>query len=175
MTFSIHGLAIARGIAIGRAVLAASGSMEVAHYFIEPEQVQAEIARVRGGRNAVIEELQRLQADMPPDAPPELAALLDVHLMLLQDEMLVSGVKHWITDRLYNAEWALTTQLEIISRQFDEMEDEYLRERKADLAQVVERILRRMKGVAGPMAPPPSRARRQASAPASAWRRWPPG
>ncbi|AEB82800.1 phosphoenolpyruvate--protein phosphotransferase [Alicycliphilus denitrificans] len=168
MTFSIHGLAIARGIAIGRAVLAASGSMEVAHYFIEPEQVQAEIARVRGGRNAVIEELQRLQADMPPDAPPELAALLDVHLMLLQDEMLVSGVKHWITDRLYNAEWALTTQLEIISRQFDEMEDEYLRERKADLAQVVERILRRMKGVAGPMAPPPSRARRQAEAGAEA-------
>ncbi|MHA7601327.1 phosphoenolpyruvate--protein phosphotransferase [Alicycliphilus sp. T452] len=160
MTFSIHGLAIARGIAIGRAVLAASGSMEVAHYFIEPQQVQAEIARVRSGRNAVIEELQRLQADMPPDAPPELAALLDVHLMLLQDEMLVSGVKHWITDRLYNAEWALTTQLEIISRQFDEMEDEYLRERKADLAQVVERILRRMKGVASPVAPPPSPRRR---------------
>jgi phosphotransferase system enzyme I (PtsI) len=134
--------------------------MEVAHYFIEPQQVQAEIARVRSGRNAVIEELQRLQADMPPDAPPELAALLDVHLMLLQDEMLVSGVKHWITDRLYNAEWALTTQLEIISRQFDEMEDEYLRERKADLAQVVERILRRMKGVASPVAPPPSPRRR---------------
>jgi hypothetical protein len=53
------------------------------------------------------------------------------------------GVKHWITERLYNAEWALTTQLEVIARQFDEMEDEYLRERKADLEQVVERILRR--------------------------------
>ncbi|MBS0291695.1 MAG: phosphoenolpyruvate--protein phosphotransferase [Proteobacteria bacterium] len=168
MTFSIHGLAVARGIAIGRAVLAASGSMEVAHYFIDPQQVEAEIARVRNARNGVIDELQRLQADMPPDAPHELAALLDVHLMLLEDEMLISGVKRWITDRLYNAEWALTTQLEIISRQFDEMEDEYLRERKTDLAQVVDRILRRMKGVASPVAPPPSGARRQAEAGAEA-------
>ncbi|GAA6118792.1 phosphoenolpyruvate--protein phosphotransferase [Acidovorax sp. FG27] len=155
MTFSIHGLPVSRGIAIGRAVLVASSRIDVAHYFIKADQVGAEIVRVRNGRNAVIDELQRLQADMPPDAPPELAALLDVHLMLLQDEALVSGVKHWITDRLYNAEWALTTQLEIIARQFDEMEDEYLRERKADLEQVVERILRHMKGVASPVAPPP--------------------
>ena len=116
MSFSIHGLSVARGIAIGRAVLATSSRMEVAHYFIEPTQVQAEIARVRNGRNAVVDELQRLRADLPPDAPSELAALLDVHLLLLQDEMLVSGVKHWITDRLYNAEWALTTQLEVIGR-----------------------------------------------------------
>ena len=162
MTFSIHGLPVSRGIAIGRAVLVASSRVDVVHYFIDADQVTAEIVRVRNGRNAVIEELQRLQAEMPPDAPHELAALLDVHLMLLQDEALVSGVKHWITQRLYNAEWALTTQLEIISRQFDEMEDEYLRERKADLEQVVDRILRHMKGVAAsPVAAPPVAARRQ--------------
>jgi len=41
---------------------------------------------------------------MPKDAPPELPALLDVHLMLLQDETMADGVKHWIADRLYNAE-----------------------------------------------------------------------
>ncbi|MDT0139254.1 phosphoenolpyruvate--protein phosphotransferase [Acidovorax sp. PRC11] len=164
MTFAVHGLAVARGIAIGRAVLVGSSRVDVAHYFIEPDQVRAEILRVRDGRNAVVEELQRLQAEMPADAPPELAALLDVHLMLLQDETLVSGVKHWITDRLYNAEWALTTQLEIIARQFDEMEDEYLRERKADLEQVVERILRYMKGVASPVAPPPPGPRRSGAA-----------
>jgi phosphotransferase system enzyme I (PtsI) len=154
MTFSIHGLPVARGIAIGRAVLVGSSRVEVAHYFITPDQVEAEIDRVRVGRNAVVDELQRLQHDMPKDAPHELAALLDVHLMLLEDETLTIGIKHWITDRLYNAEWALTTQLEIISRQFDEMEDEYLRERKADLEQVVERILRYMKGVVSPVAPP---------------------
>ena len=146
MTFSIHGLAVSRGIAIGRAVLVASSRADVAHYFIDPSQVSAEIDRVRLGRNTVVEEIQRLQTSIthmgPKEAPHELTALLDVHLMLLKDVELVSGVKHWITDRLYNAEWALTTQLEVIARQFDEMEDEYLRERKADLEQVVERVLR---------------------------------
>lgn len=156
MTFAIHGLPVARGIAIGRAVLM-GGRVDVAHYFIEPGQVDAEIARVREGRNAVMEEIQRLQQTVagmgPKEAPHELTALLDVHLMLLQDDDLVAGVKYWIRDRLYNAEWALTTQLEQLSRQFDEMEDEYLRERKADLEQVVERVLRHMKGVASPVAP----------------------
>ena len=153
MTFSIHGLAVSRGIAIGRAVLVASSRADVVHYFIDASKTTEEITRVRVARNAVTEEIMRVQKDLPKDAPHELAALLDVHLMLLQDEMLISGVKHWITERLYNAEWALTTQYEIIARQFDEMEDEYLRERKADLEQVVERILRFMKGAPSPMQP----------------------
>ena len=153
MTFSVHGLAVSRGIAIGRAVLVASSRADVAHYFVEPDKSLDEIRRIRAARDAVIEEITRLQRDLPKDAPHEIAALLDVHLMLLQDEQLISGVKHWITDRHYNAEWALTTQYEIIARQFDDMEDEYLRERKADLEQVVERMLRFMKGVASPVQP----------------------
>ncbi len=153
MTFSVHGLAVSRGIAIGRAVLVASSRADVAHYFVDPDRVDEEIMRVRVARNGVMEEIARVQKELPKDAPPELDALLDVHLMLLQDEMLVSGVKHWITERHYNAEWALTTQYEIIARQFDDMEDEYLRERKADLEQVVERILRMMRGAASPLQP----------------------
>jgi len=158
MSFTVHGLAVSRGIAIGRAVIVASSRMDVAHYFVKPEQVDAEILRLRHARNAVVEEIERVQGSLGElgsnDAHPELSALLDVHLMLLQDEQLTSGVKHWITDRHYNAEWALTTQLEVIARQFDEMEDPYLRERKADLEQVVERMLRYMRGVASPVAAP---------------------
>ncbi|QNP47084.1 phosphoenolpyruvate--protein phosphotransferase [Diaphorobacter aerolatus] len=161
MTFAIHGLAVAPGIAIGRAVIAVSSRMEVVHYFIEPHQIGDEIKRARRARDTVVDELKRMQEEMPADVPHELAALLDVHLMLLQDELLENGVKRWISDRLYNAEWALTTQLELITRQFDEMEDEYLRERKADLEQVAERILRYMRGVASPVAPPSSPRRAQ--------------
>jgi phosphotransferase system enzyme I (PtsI) len=164
MTFSVHGLPVARGVAIGRAVLMASSRVDVAHYFIDPAQAAAEIERVRTGRNAVVDEIHRLQHTIatmgPKEAPHELAALLDVHLMLLQDEELINGVKHWITDRLYNAEWALTTQLEVLSRQFDDMEDDYLRGRKADLEQVAERILRYMKGVTSPTTPPGSGRRK---------------
>ena len=153
MTFSVHGLAVSRGIAIGRAVLVASSRADVAHYFIDPSKTSEEIQRVRVARNAAAEEITRLQRELPKDAPHELSALLDVHLMLLADELLSDGVKRWITERLYNAEWALTTQYEIIARQFDDMEDEYLRERKADLEQVVERILGFMKGEASPVLP----------------------
>ncbi len=167
MTFSIHGLAVARGIAIGRAVLVASSRVNVAHYFISNDEVAAEIERVRVGRNAVVDEIHRLQRTIshmgPKEAPHELTALMDVHLMLLQDEELIQGVKHWIADRLYNAEWALTTQLEVIARQFDEMEDEYLRERKADLEQITEKVLAAMNGKASPMAHASLRSPRRAA------------
>ena len=167
MTFAIHGLAVARGIAIGRAVLVASSRLDVAHYFITASQIESEIDRVRFGRNAVIDEIRRLQRTIalmgPKEAPHELAALLDVHLMLLQDEELILGVKHWIAERLYNAEWALTTQLEVIARQFDEMEDEYLRERKADLEQITEKVLAAMKGLSSPVVPPTLRVPRKPS------------
>ena len=168
MTFSIHGLAVARGIAIGRAVLVASSRVDVAHYFIEAQQIQQEIERIKRGRDAVVAEILRLQDNIkqmgPKDTPQELKALLDVHLMLLQDEELIGGVKSWITDRLYNAEWALTTQLEIIGRQFDEMEDEYLRERKTDLEQIAERVLRVMQGQADPLIPLPKTIRKSPQA-----------
>jgi phosphotransferase system enzyme I (PtsI) len=151
MTISIHGISVSKGITIGRAVLVASSRMDVAHYFIEPDQVDAEIDRARKGRNAVIDEISRLQLTVsklgPKDAPQELRAMLDVHLMLLQDHEVTEGVKSWIRDRLYNAEWALTSQLEAIARQFDEMEDAYLRERKSDLEQITEKVLRAMKGL----------------------------
>jgi phosphotransferase system enzyme I (PtsI) len=164
MTFAVHGIAVSSGVAIGRAVLVASSRLDVAHYFVEPEQVPAEIARVRSARDAVVAELGRVQQTLQElnakEGHVELAALLDVHLMMLQDEQLTEGVKHWIVDRRYNAEWALTTQLELVARQFDEMEDPYLRERKADLEQVVERLLRVMRGVTSPVAQPPAPSRK---------------
>jgi phosphotransferase system enzyme I (PtsI) len=149
-------------------VLVASSRIDVAHYFINPAAIESEIDRVRRGRDAVVEEIRRLQETIthmgPKEAPHELSALLDVHLMLLQDAELIGGVKRWITERLYNAEWALTTQLEVIARQFDEMEDAYLRERKADLEQITERVLRAMKGVMSPIAAQaPREARKQSS------------
>ena len=116
----------------------------MAHYFVDPAEAATEIDRLRMARDQVAAELVALKRDMPADAPPELSALLDVHLMLLHDETLTTATKQWIVDRHYNAEWALSAQLEVIARQFDDMEDEYLRERKADLEQVVEQMLRTM-------------------------------
>ena len=141
MSIQVFGVPVSRGVAIGRAVLVASSRVDVAHYFVESQAVPAEISRLRQARDQVVAELTALQQDLPSDAPAELSALLDVHLMLLHDEALIQATKTWVTERRYNAEWALSAQLEVLARQFDEMEDPYLRERKADLEQVVERLL----------------------------------
>jgi phosphoenolpyruvate-protein phosphotransferase (PTS system enzyme I) len=155
VTFSVHGQAVSRGIAIGRAVLVASSRLDVAHYFIAGEQVEAELQRISDARGRVIAELQRTQQGLlkteAREAHHELNALLDVHLMLLEDKQLQEGVSYWVVERHYNAEWALTSHLEQIAKQFDEMEDPYLRERKADLEQLTERMLRQLRGADSPV------------------------
>ena len=149
MSIQVFGIAVSRGVAIGRAVLVASSRIDVAHYFVATEQVASEIARLHAARDVVSAELEGLKRDMPADAPHELAALLDVHQMILHDESLTGATQVWIDERHYNAEWALSAQLEVLARQFDDMEDAYLRERKADVEQVVERLLRQLSHQAG--------------------------
>jgi phosphoenolpyruvate-protein phosphotransferase (PTS system enzyme I) len=150
VTFNIQGIAVSSGIAIGRAVLVASGRADVAHYFVEESQTAQELARLREAKDAVIDELIRLQNNVllgeAKDTSSEIVAMIDVHMMLLQDQVLQGGVTHWIKERRYNAEWALVSQMEVLARQFDEMEDDYLRERKGDLEQVVERVLKVLQG-----------------------------
>ncbi|MBW8779118.1 MAG: phosphoenolpyruvate--protein phosphotransferase [Burkholderiales bacterium] len=141
MSIQVFGLPVSRGVAIGRAVLVASSRVDVAHYYVEAGMIEAEVRRLGAARDLVVKELTALKGDVPEDAHDELIALLDVHLMLLQDDSLSDATRQWIVERHYNAEWALSSQLEVIARQFDEMEDEYLRDRKADLEQVVERVI----------------------------------
>ncbi len=140
----VFGMQVSRGVAIGRAVLVASSRVDVAHYYIDAGRLDDEGARLMRARDAVARELAGLKQDMPADAPAEVAAVIDVHLMMLHDDALIGAARASIRDRHYNAEWALSAQLEVLARQFDEMEDVYLRERKADVEQVVERLLREL-------------------------------
>lgn len=149
MSIQVFGVPVSRGVAIGRAVLVASSRVDVAHYFVAPSELGAEVQRLKRARDDVAAELSALQRDLPEDAPAELSALLDVHLMLLHDDALAGATKDWILERHYNAEWALSAQLEVLARQFDDMEDAYLRERKADLEQVVERLLKALTAGSG--------------------------
>ena len=161
MSIQVFGLPVSRGVAIGRAVLVASSRVDVAHYFIEASLIEAEVQRLRAARDLVVRELTALKEDVPEDAHDELVALLDVHLMLLQDETLSEATRQWIVERHYNAEWALSSQLEVIARQFDEMEDEYLRDRKGDLEQVVQRVIVALGRLAGDsFAEPPAHSPR---------------
>ncbi|KQZ42292.1 phosphoenolpyruvate--protein phosphotransferase [Duganella sp. Root1480D1] len=145
-SFSLHGIPVSRGIAIGRAHILAPAALDVKHYLISEEHVEAEVKRLQQALAAVHRELQTLWNELPKDAPTELGAFIDVHALILSDPMISEAPLDIIRSRHYNAEWALLTQIDELSAQFDEIEDPYLRERKADIQQVAERVLKVLMG-----------------------------
>lgn len=144
---SLHGKGVAKGIAIGHAVIMGAALLEVKHHLIAPEDIEKECQRLDNAMRVVAEDLEYIKNNLPADAPIELAPVLGVHSMLLADPMLASETKEIIRSRRYNAEWALSTQGQILTSQFEQMEDEYLRERASDVNQVIERVLSFMAGV----------------------------
>jgi phosphotransferase system enzyme I (PtsI) len=152
-SFALHGVGVSGGIAIGRARLVSHATLEVAHYAIAPGAVEAEIRRFDNALAEVRHELEGLHGAMTAgDAPAEFGAFLDVHWMILTDPTLSEVPKKIIAEQRCNAEWALTVQMNVLVEQFDDIEDPYLRERKADVVQVVERVLKRLLGKRGVVA-----------------------
>jgi phosphotransferase system enzyme I (PtsI) len=145
-SFTLHGIPVSRGIAIGRAHKLAPAALDVKHYLVAEEQVEGEVLRLQQALAQVHKELQTLWNELPKDAPTELGAFIDVHALILSDPMISEAPLDIIRTRHYNAEWALLTQIDELSAQFDEIEDPYLRERKADIQQVAERVLKVLMG-----------------------------
>ncbi|HEV7617233.1 MAG TPA: phosphoenolpyruvate--protein phosphotransferase [Burkholderiaceae bacterium] len=147
-SFTLHGIPVSRGIAIGRAHLLAPAALDVKHYLIGEERIEAEVQRLQNAIETVHQGLQTIWKDLPRDAPAELGAFIDVHALILSDPMISEMPLDIIRNRHYNAEWALVTQIDELSAQFDEIEDAYLRERKNDIQQVGERVLKVLTGSA---------------------------
>ncbi|HYD95143.1 MAG TPA: phosphoenolpyruvate--protein phosphotransferase [Noviherbaspirillum sp.] len=147
-SFTLHGIPVSRGIAIGRAHLLAPAALDVKHYLIPREQVEDEVLRLQRAIATVHKELQIIWNELPKDSPAELGAFIDVHALILSDPMIAEVPLEIIRTRNYNAEWALVTQIDELSAQFDEIEDAYLRERKSDIQQVGERVLKVLTGSA---------------------------
>ena len=145
-SFTLHGAGVSGGIAIGHAHLVSSARLEVAHYDISETDVDSEIQRFEAAVTRVRWELDELQTSMPSNAPAEMGTFIDVHRMILEDASLSKVPADLIRARRCNAEWALVQQMDSLVAQFNEIEDAYLRERQADVTQVVERILKAMLG-----------------------------
>jgi len=145
MPFIIHGLPVSQGIAIGNAHLVSHALLEVDHLLIAPRHVDPEIIRLEDAAAKVRFELRALK-ETSTTAQSEVSAFVDLHTLLLDDPMLVANASRLIRERRCNAEWALVQQMEAIVNDFDSIEDPYLRERKADVIQVVERLLKALLG-----------------------------
>lgn len=142
MTFSLHGIPVSKGIAIGRAVLISRAALEVSHYLVESGKEAVEAQKLLDAFDQVRQELKQLRLGLPKDAPPEMAAFLDVHSMILADPALAEKPIHLIRTQRLNAAWALTTELNDLLEQFSEIEDPYLKERAHDIRQVAERVIK---------------------------------
>jgi phosphotransferase system enzyme I (PtsI) len=146
MNFVLHGHAVSGGITVGYAHLVSTARLEVAHYEVPASRIEAEIKRFDAAMKTAQDELYELKAHIPADAPAEFGAFLDLHRMILNDSALSQAPRDVIRKQRANAEWALVQQMERLTERFDEMEDAYLRERKADVQQAVERVLKAMMG-----------------------------
>ena len=147
MSIVLHGVAVGAGVAIGRAHLVVRGMDDVPHQELSIEEVPAEVARYEQAIKTTRRQLEQLRTDIPQNAPSELGAFISLHLMLVGDVSLSREPVDIIEAQCVNAEWALKLQTDKLSDQFDAIEDNYLRARKQDMLQVVERIFKNLIGL----------------------------
>jgi phosphotransferase system enzyme I (PtsI) len=156
VNFVLHGVAVSAGITIGHAHLVSSARLEAAHYEIPEAAVAGEIFRFDAAIARARQELSALEGQIAADAPAEFGAFINLHRMILADSSLSHAPRELIRERRYNAEWALVQQMEKLVAQFEEIEDPYLRERRQDIEQVVERVMKALAGGSAAPEPPPS-------------------
>lgn len=146
ISFSIHGVGVSSGIAIGQAHLVSNALLEVVHYQLPTHLIDDEIKRFSDAIATVERDLQQINNSLRNNAPAELSAFIGTHLMMLADKSLSEIPKDIIKNEQCNAEWAIKLQMDDIVDQFEQIEDDYLRERKQDVIQVVERIIKVLLG-----------------------------
>ncbi len=140
--FSLHGTPLGGGIVIGRARKLASQLRDVQRYRIAPDAVEQEVVRLETALARISLSLEELLDSLPGDAPAEARPLIEIEQMLLADPMLIDTARSAIRDHYWNAEWAFASNAQVLAEQFDQFEDEYLRERSRDVRQLAEKVLK---------------------------------
>ncbi len=146
MTFTIHGISASKGIAIGRVRIVDRGRPEVGERTLEPLQIEAEVRRFRRAVRAARLDLRAVKARIPEGTPREIAAFIDTHLLMLEDEAVSKAPVAYIRERRCNAEWALKLECDALVAVFDAMDDPYLRTRKDDVEHVVNQVQIHLQG-----------------------------
>jgi len=141
---ALHGTGVSDGVAIGKAFVLQRELPEIPEYAIPREYIEEEVARFQRAVEASRRQLMAIREHIPANAPPEATSFLDAHMLMLDDKMISMAPIEAIRSRQYNAEWALKTQSEILSAIFEQMDDHYLRNKKTDVNQVVNRIQRNL-------------------------------
>lgn len=145
-TFS--GLTVYKGKACGTAICMSSSDLEIPQFQIEECDADYECRRLLQAIQTVEKHLTAMEQDLASDetAPLEASTFLDVYRTILQDPVIKEETQGIIRTQLVNAEWALSLRLEQSRREFEAIDNDYLRERIEDVAYVVTRIQRTLTG-----------------------------
>lgn len=138
---ALNGSGIGNGLTFGRAVVLERWRRTTPDYSISQESVDTEIERFRTALANVKAKLHELQNTIPLDAPPETLAFIEVHLLMLDDPVISEQPVTSIRRDQKNAESALKTHADTLVAFFDQIEDPYLRSKKNDVHQVVDRVM----------------------------------
>ncbi len=141
---ALHGTGVSDGIAIGKAFVLQRELPEIPEYAIPREYIEEEVARFQRAVELSRRQLLTIREHIPANAPPEASSFLDAHLLMLDDKMISMAPIDTIRGQQCNAEWAVKTQSDVLCAMFEQMDDQYLRNKKVDVNQVVQRILRNL-------------------------------
>ncbi|MFT4634236.1 MAG: phosphotransferase system enzyme I (PtsI) [Arenicella sp.] len=141
---SLFGSGIGRGIAIGKAYVLKNSDIEIPNSSLGQFEVANEVKRFRAAILATENTYKALLKNLDKDAPKESAAFINAHMLMLRDPMIMDTSIKIIRSELVNAEYALQTQADILIKAFEQMEDAYLRAKKADVQHVANRVLRNL-------------------------------
>ena len=140
MALALQGISVSKGFAIGRAHILRRQRVEVPQYEIDATQLDPEAERYRSAVDQALLQLRAIRQQIPKHTPPDIAAFIDTHLLMLNDPTFTEGPLNLIKAHRCNAEWALQLQRDAVVNTFDEIDDAYLRTRKDDVDHVVQRI-----------------------------------
>ena len=145
-TFNVHGVAASSGIAIGKVQVVSNAFLEVQHYKIKKADLDNEKNRLFQAIALVKMDLKNIKKDINQKSSSDFSSFIDIHLMMLEDKNFTFYPQEIIKSEQCNAEWAIKTQLDLVISKFDAIDDPYIKERKLDVTQVAERLIKILLG-----------------------------
>lgn len=149
----LHGIAGSPGVAIATALVLEAGTGRIPRRSIGQEEADGELGRFRDAVEDAQAQIGEVHGRVTSKLPPEHLKILEAYQMMLADPGLASAVRHEIVDKSRNAEWAVEVAIQGIVREFDAVDDPYLRERRHDVEFVGERLQRALAANAVPSVP----------------------
>jgi phosphotransferase system enzyme I (PtsI) len=143
----IRGVVASVGTAIGKAIRTFDPLFVSFNFKLRPDQVRKEVERFRGSVEKSREQLKRMQNELKKKTGPESSFLIDAHLLVLQDRLFVDRIIEKIETEYINSEWAIQQVSDDLFQAYDRLNDEYLRERRGDLDDIVRRLLHNLHNI----------------------------